>query len=101
MPKLTAMSRTPDGRWGDVMQTNDWGQPWQPYDSAPPYNARVTIRIVRPSATDPRGYIGAQVSFPPRPGENWERGRDLSDGPCSTKTMERIVADLMAFDLPA
>lgn len=72
-----------------------------PDDSAPrPDVAIVTIRIVRPSATDPHGYVGAGVSFPPRPGETWERGRDLADGQCSAETIERIAADLRSLALP-
>jgi hypothetical protein len=49
----------------------------------------VTIRL-RP------GYAGAQVTFPPREGEDWRRGRDLADGPLSEATLMRIMQDVQA-----
>lgn len=49
----------------------------------------VTIRL-RP------GYAGATVLYPPRPGEDWRRGRDLADGPLSEATIARIHQDVLA-----
>lgn len=58
------------------------------------HDARVSITIVLPTADNPLGYLGAAVLYPPRPGEDWERGRDLADGPCSDATIQRIADDL-------
>ena len=57
---------------------------------------RVTIQIVRPSPDKPQGYLGASVSYPPKPDEEWSRGNDLADGPCNEATLDRIREDVLA-----
>ncbi len=46
------------------------------------------------------GYLGCGVSCrEPREGEDWTRGRDLADGPFTHETWEKIVHDIIAFEL--
>lgn len=56
----------------------------------------VTIKIRRPTAANPKGYIGASSSHPPLPGEDWRRGSDLADGECNEAVMGRVMDDLNA-----
>ena len=45
-------------------------------------------------------YLGCQVSArTPRAGEDWTRGRDLTDGPPTKETWDAIVRDMLAFEL--
>lgn len=57
----------------------------------------VTVRIVRPTAEHPLGYLGAQSAHPMQPGETWQRSMDLADGPCSEETLSRLTDDLRAI----
>lgn len=54
----------------------------------------VVIRYIKPTAQRPDGYIGAQASWPPKAGESWRRGRDLTDGPATQATLEKIMRDI-------
>jgi len=50
-------------------------------------------------ATD-TGYLGCVVSSrKPRPGEDWTRGNDLTDGKLSQKTWDAILRDIIAYEL--
>lgn len=45
-------------------------------------------------------YLGCTVTTrKPRAGENWNRGRDLADGPFTEETWERIKNDIIAYEL--
>ena len=47
-----------------------------------------------------QNYMGATVSQRvPRSGENWVRGNDLADGKCTEETWNRIVDDILAYEL--
>jgi hypothetical protein len=50
-------------------------------------------RIIISFDTD-KGYIGAGTTYPPRDGEDWERGNDLADGDLSEGTFARISRDI-------
>ncbi len=46
------------------------------------------------------GYLGCIVKTrKPRAGEDWNRGRDLMDGDYSKETFDKIVYDILAFEL--
>jgi hypothetical protein len=61
-----------------------------------PRSCRITITFVAPTAEKPRGYLGATSSYPPLPGEDWERGSDLADGPANEDTVLLIADDIRA-----
>lgn len=42
------------------------------------------------------GYLGASETAKEPKGENWLRGRDLSDGPANEETWQEIVKDIQA-----
>lgn len=45
-------------------------------------------------------YLGVGVtSRLARPGEDWLRGNDLSDGPFSKETFDKIMADVLTYEL--
>lgn len=45
-------------------------------------------------------YIGGSVSSRlPRDGETWTRGNDLADGDNSPETWDRIMADIVSYEL--
>jgi len=47
-----------------------------------------------------RNYIGAIVrSRKSRPGETWQRGRDLADGNIGEETYRSILADIVAYEI--
>lgn len=62
--------------------------------SGTPRNGYVKIEIVRPTAERPNGYLGAQSSYDPMPGEDHRRGNDLPDGGFTEETIDRICAAL-------
>jgi len=46
------------------------------------------------------GYLGCIVTTrKPRAGEDWNRGNDLADGSYSKETFDRIICDIVAFEL--
>lgn len=46
------------------------------------------------------GYLGCVVSArKPRPGEDWTRGHDLADGKLNDETWNRILRDIIAYEL--
>ena len=46
------------------------------------------------------GYLGCIVSCrKPRPGEDWTRGSDLADGKLDYETWNRILRDIVAYEL--
>lgn len=46
------------------------------------------------------GYLGCVVSArKPRPGEDWTRGSDLADGKLDAETWNRILRDIVAYEL--
>ena len=50
------------------------------------------------NATD--SYLGCTASTrKPRPGEDWTRGSDLADGKFNTETWNRILRDIIAYEL--
>jgi len=52
------------------------------------------------SEKNPKGYLGCIASSrKPRPGEDWHRGNDLHDGVFSNKTFQRIVKDIVGYEL--
>ena len=45
-------------------------------------------------------YLGCVASSrKPRPGEDWTRGSDLSDGKLNKETWHRILADIVGYEL--
>ncbi len=45
-------------------------------------------------------YLGCGVSCrKPRPGEDWTRGSDLADGKLNEETWNRILRDIIAYEL--
>ena len=47
-----------------------------------------------------KDYMGCIAnSRKPRAGEDWNRGRDLSDGPFSYKTWHEILADIVSYEM--
>jgi hypothetical protein len=45
-------------------------------------------------------YLGCQVTArKERPGESWKRGNDLSDGPLIKDTWNRIINDIVKYEL--
>ena len=51
------------------------------------------------TATD-TDWLGCGVSCrKPRPGEDWTRGSDLADGKLNEKTWNRILRDIIAYEL--
>ena len=47
-----------------------------------------------------QGYIGCGVSArKARPGEDWQRGNDLPDGPFNSETLEQIKNGIIAYEL--
>jgi hypothetical protein len=59
-----------------------------------PRDGYIRITMRRPSDTKPDGYLGAQSSYDPLPGEDWRRGNDLPDGSWSEETVDRIAEAL-------
>lgn len=54
---------------------------------------------LRPPGSD-MGYLGCVVSArEPRSGETWTRGSDLADGPFTEETWNRIVQDILSYEL--
>jgi hypothetical protein len=57
-----------------------------------------TIRFV----SHERTYLGCGASSRiTRPGETWARGNDLADGPFNRETWDRILRDILAYELVA
>lgn len=49
---------------------------------------------------DEKGYLGCISSTrKPLAGEDWTRGNDLADGGCSKETFNKIVWDILAYEL--
>lgn len=47
-----------------------------------------------------RGYLGCIASSrKPRAGETWTRGSDLADGPFTLETWNKILGDIVAYEL--
>lgn len=47
-----------------------------------------------------KGYLGCTVSVrKSRPGEDWQRGNDLPDGPFNNETLEQIKNGIIAYEL--
>ena len=66
---------------------------------------RVSVRLYTDgccyciAATD-SGYLGCVVSArKPRPGDDWTRGNDLADGKLDEETWNRILRDIVAYEL--
>ena len=54
----------------------------------------------RRQTSDENTYLGCvAVSRKERAGEAWRRGRDLVEGPCTEITWNRIVADILMYEL--
>lgn len=52
------------------------------------------------SITENRTYLGATASCrTPRAGEDWTRGNDLADGAFSKETWNKILADIVGYEL--
>lgn len=50
--------------------------------------------------SDQKTYLGCIVqSRKERAGETWKRGRDLADGPCTNDTWQRILKDIVNYEL--
>jgi len=50
--------------------------------------------------TATNGYLGCGVSCrKPRPGEDWTRGSDLADGGLDDTTWNRILRDIIVYEL--
>ena len=47
-----------------------------------------------------RSYMGCQVSArKPRAGEDWSRGNDLVDGPLNSETWNKILRDILNYEI--
>ena len=61
-------------------------------------NNKYTITAIERGIGD--GYLGCGVSArKSRPGEDWERGNDLPDGPFTSETLEQIKNGIIAYEL--
>ena len=60
------------------------------------HDIEIRLMLRMPKGLDEKGYLGASTSYAPRPGEDWRRGNDLSDGPADLTTFTRIMADIAA-----
>jgi len=61
---------------------------------------RPSVERDSPEAGPEDGYLGCTVtSRKERPGEDWKRGNDLADGAFHFTTWERIVADIVGYEL--
>lgn len=61
-----------------------------------------SISMHYPRPGKPNGYMGCVTSArTPEPGENWKRGNDLCDGPYSEETWNRIMTDIVAYEIKA
>lgn len=54
----------------------------------------IRIVVVWPTEDKPNGYLGGGARFPRRPGENWRRGCDLTDGDISDETIQNLMNDI-------
>lgn len=65
------------------------------------YTAEHSYRIDAAANPDrEHGYLGCIASCrAPRPGEDWTRGNDLSDGSLTRETFQSIMADIVAYEL--
>ncbi len=46
------------------------------------------------------GYLGCVASGrKPRAGEDWHRGSDLADGPLTEETWQRILGDIISYEM--
>lgn len=62
------------------------------------HNNRYSIRAT--TRKDGSSYLGCGVTCrTPRAGETWKRGNDLSDGPFTRETWEKIKNDIIAYEL--
>jgi hypothetical protein len=61
-----------------------------------PKDCRIVVRFTAPTPERPTGYLCASTSYPPLPGEDWERGNDLADGPANEATVLAIAEDIRA-----
>lgn len=63
----------------------------------------LSIRPPLPGAKEDRqrrGYLGGSVKTrAARPGEDWQRGNDLTDGPYHESTFLKIMLDLVSWEL--
>jgi len=51
-------------------------------------------------AASPPDYLGCIASArKPRAGEDWTRGSDLADGPFSRETWDKILTDIVAYEV--
>lgn len=56
--------------------------------------------VAYPPSKTYKGYMGCiGRSRKPRAGENWTRGNDLADGPCSRDTWIEIMQDIVGYEL--
>lgn len=56
--------------------------------------------IVARDSIDNDGYLGCQVtSRKMRPGEDWNRGNDLPDGPFTEETWKNILTGIVKYEL--
>jgi hypothetical protein len=61
-------------------------------------DVKLEITIERPSADNPLGYINMVAhSLKPLPGESYLRSEDAADGPCTSVTINKVVADLWSY----
>lgn len=51
-------------------------------------------------ALEEKGYLGCTASSrKPRAGEDWTRGRDMADGPLEEGTWDRILKEIVCYEL--
>jgi hypothetical protein len=61
-------------------------------------DVKLEITIERPSAENPLGYISMVArSLKPLLGESHLRFEDAADGPCTSVTINKVVADLWSY----
>ena len=60
----------------------------------------ISISAVAPNKNKPNGYLGGIASSrTPRVGETWCRGNDLADGDYSKETWNKIMYDIIGWEL--
>lgn len=60
-------------------------------------NNRYVFRATESPESDYLGCIAS--SRKPRAGEDWNRGRDLMDGPLTEQTWRKILADIVSYEM--
>lgn len=100
LEKLTRFATV--DRYMDIACTGDSEAPWRGDRRVKIYTAQQCYCLTALSGqtkTDD-GYLGCVVSSRmPRAGEDWTRGNDLADGALTKKTFNRIMSDIVSYEM--